>query len=174
MSFADTSSITALAVDFDSNPAATSVEDEGAVTYTQGLFDLGATFTPGVDTPDAFRVQWIQQTNFQVMQILLLDMGGGDFDLEINYGCDDRPRCDNVTPVGAGVPAGFSLGLNEIALTGPFALNDNLTYMFRDGVLLANPVPAPAPLALVAIGLLILRLRRSASSPSDRPSSNTD
>lgn len=159
VTFADSSNITALAVDFDSDPLATSVEDEGAVTYTQGIFDLGATFNPG-DTPDAFRVQWIHQSNFHVMQILVLDMGGGDFDLEINHGCDDRPLCDDVTPVGVGAMAGFSLGTNNIALTGPFGLGDNLTYQFRDGELVRNDVPAPAPLALSLIGLLALSLRR--------------
>ncbi len=157
VSFSGGNSITALDVDFASDASAEGTESPGAVSYNQGLIDPNAEFQPGVTPPDAFRVQWVDQAAFQVMQILLISLGGGDFDLEINHGCDGRPNCDGVTPVGNALTAtGFKLGGASFSRQGPFTLNDDFTFSFRDGQVTGVPEPAAAPLLLAGLALLVL------------------
>lgn len=46
----------------------------------------------------------------------------GDLDLETDHGCDERPRCDDVAPVGnALTPMGFNPGAASFSKPGAFA-----------------------------------------------------
>lgn len=166
VSFADGSTITGLDADFVSNGAANDVEDTGAITYTQGIFDFAANFEQGVSTPDAFRVQWVDQLNSLVFQILLLDQGAGNFDLEINHGCDDRPRCDDILAVGNDTTAaGYALGANVFNAFGPFAIANDFTFQFRNGAVVQPPTAVAEPgsfglLMAGLFGLIAVRRRR--------------
>lgn len=91
-------------------------------------------------------------------QAVLINRGGGDFDLDFNYGFG------NVIPAGS--VSGYLLGANAVSFTGPFT-SPGPDYCFRGGVGnlcgRAVSVPEPATIPLFTGGLLLLaglRFRR--------------
>jgi hypothetical protein len=140
-----------LFANWQQDPAASRLFDDGAITYSFGHLAPDPPFPADPnDAPLAARFHWQNLTcdtcaGFRyTFQAILIDMGNGDFDLELNYG--------NI-PAGVGI-AGFTLGSNTFSLAGPF--DDSLpTFHFRGGQLVGvTPVPEPSTLALVGIALL--------------------
>lgn len=156
--------------DFDfasriSNP----LEDEtpGALTYSQGVFDLDVDF--GDEPTDAFRVTWFDPPANTAMQLLLRAddlLDPRDFTLQLNYGCDASRAapCDVVAMGGGQSTAGLTLGDNRFAITGPFTSTVDYDFRFVDGVLVETPVavstPASLGILLSGVSLLFLRGRR--------------
>lgn len=143
------------------------LEDEtpGALTYSQGVFDLDVTF--GDEPTDAFRVTWFDPPANTAMQLLLRAddlLNPGDFTLQLNYGCDATRAapCDIATMGGSQSTAGLTLGDNRFAMTGPFTSSLDYDFGFVDGVLVDTPVAvsAPASLGLLLSGLSLLLLGR--------------
>lgn len=140
----------------------------GTIVASRGVADpladaLGAFST--TEAVNAFRLTWLGGTLASdpatriYTQLLLYSAGGsGDFDLRLSYGFfSDVPVPAN------GSLAGFSLGTNAVALTGPYSPTTDYFYSFRNGALVTNgggngggapaPVPEPATAALLLLGL---------------------
>ena len=119
------------------------------------------------DYPQAARFHWndvlcagdptLCGSNRYSFQAILIDRGGGDFDLELNYGD---------IPAGIGT-ARFTLGPNLYSAGGPFSPTVDYDFSFRGGVLVDGgggtvDEPSAAWLLLIAtIGWMATR-RRSA------------
>jgi hypothetical protein len=109
---------------------------------------------------NAMRFTW--RTVDTIAQLLLLDRGAGDFDLELNYGLFDSANAVASDSIG------YYLGTNQLAISdvlGP----STYTCEFRGGVSsCGSPVPLPAPALLLASGLagLWMQRRRRASPTS--------
>ena len=142
-----------------------SILDSGSITYNEGNLARGdpSSFPADpLDAPQAVRFTWNDITcatcgGFQyTFQVILIDMGGGDFDLELNY---------NGVPAGVGI-ARFTLGSNTLPpFGGPFDPNTDYDFQFRNGVLVGSQVPEPGVPSLLALGFLALAaagLRRRA------------
>ncbi len=148
------------------DPATTRIFEQGSVTYTEGNLARQLPFPANpLDAPLAVRFHWNDvicappsatcQGQMYSFQAILIDMGNGDFDLELNF--DD-------IPAGIGI-AQFLLGTNAFQFGGPFLSAQDYDFQFRGGVLV-NGTPVPEPglvwlLGLAAALMGLLRRRRS-------------
>ena len=149
------------------DPATTRIFEQGSVTYTEGNLARQLPFPANpLDAPAAVRFHWNDvicappsatcQGQSYSFQAILIDMGNGDFDLELNF--DD-------IPAGIGI-AQFLLGTNAFPqFGGPFLSAQDYDFQFRGGVLV-NGTPVPEPglvwlLGLAAALMGFLRQRRS-------------
>jgi hypothetical protein len=154
--------LTPLLANWTVNPTASRIFESGSVTFTSGHLAREAPFPADPnDAPLAVRFHWNDLTcdtcgNFTYsFQAILVDMGNGDFDLELNY---------SDIPAGVGV-AGFSLGANTFSFSGPFLSSQDYDFRFRGGQLVggnAVPEPAAAWLLLVAAAAWGIARRRAA------------
>lgn len=144
-----------LANDWITDDSAGRIFDPGSVTFTQGHLARDQPFPDNPDdAPLAVRFHWSivgcdacggATYSFQA---ILIDMGNGDFDLELNY--DD-------IPAGLGI-ASFLLGTNLYpAFAGPFSSGENYDFRFRNGVLVdGTSVPEPTVVWLLAVAMLAM------------------
>jgi len=139
-----------LAADWIATPGATSILDPGSITYNEGNLARESPFPANpLDAPQAVRFTWFDVTcacdGFQYsFQAILINQGGGDFDLELNY---------NGIPASVG-NAGFTLGPNTFSFSGPFDSATDHDFQFRNGVTTPVDEPGVAPLLAIACAAL--------------------
>jgi hypothetical protein len=120
----------------------TALTTGGNTLWSSGLIDTAAPFVAGEAAP-AMRFIWDATdgaANPILTELVLIDRGGGSFDLDLRYGS---------TSFGIdGAPAtgqqGLSLGSNLVALVnGPFATATDYTFSFVNGVCATCSVTTP-------------------------------
>ncbi|MEM8942087.1 MAG: hypothetical protein AAGC91_08015 [Pseudomonadota bacterium] len=150
-------------------PPTTEDETPGALSYSQGVFDLDGTF--GVDPTDTFRLSWFDPLADAALQLLITTddlLNPGNFMMQFNYGCDPTRAvpCDVLSMGGASSSAGLELGDNSFTMSGPFTADRDYDFRFAGGVLVDTPamVPAPETLGILLLGLPLLLRRQRAKS----------
>jgi hypothetical protein len=140
-----------------------------ATFYSVGRVDTASPFDLSTTFP-AMRFTWnpvtVGGSDPFSTQVVLLDRGGGDFDIELNYG----RFAGDTTPAGG--LQGISLGATQQPfISSPFLADTNYLLSFQGGKLVGGTtppdppasVPEPAPLYLLATAVLMLPfLRRRA------------
>jgi hypothetical protein len=145
--------------------------EAGEILYSYGAADPRPDASGNYSSADAvpaFHVTWAgptvagDATSFAVFaDLVIYDLGGGDFALQFGHGTDTDPIIPNLGGI-----TGFSLGSNVVNLTGPRSGLDDLYYEFRNGVLVREPaVSALLGAALTGLFALGARNRRGRRSP---------
>lgn len=138
----------------------------GLTSFGCGAIDTAMPFFES-QAQEAMRFTWMSMcpagdancTNPASFQVVLIDRGSGDFDVEMNYG-----NFDPNAPASFAGQYGLQLGSNVVKLSDGRPFNGSLSpdYYFRNGVM--APVPEPSTYAMLIAGLglvgLALRARR--------------
>ena len=149
----------------------TALTTGGNTLWSTGSIDTVAPYVT-TETVPAMRFVWDATdgaANSILTELLLIDRGGGSFDLDLRYG-SDLFGIDGAPATGQ---QGLSLGANVAALVnGPFATATDYTFSFVNGVCAAcgetppTTVSEPSSLGLWVLGCAlalfgIARRRRS-------------
>ncbi len=160
-------------------------QESGSVFYGRGAVDLNgppfAADASGATTP-AFYVAWIDalapDATAISTQLLIYSLGGGNFDLRLNYGQNDT----DTIAASEGL-AGFDLGTGgAVSTTGTLAASTDYFYQFQNGVLATGgttgggggtTLPEPSTtgallFAFALIGAWSWRMRRATSRAARR------
>jgi len=143
--------------------------EDGQISVTSGQLDRNPD-PANVGAEDAYRVHWnrvaVDGAAAPVsFQAIFIDLGSGNFDLELNY---DYALSVNSLPAGLGAAAlSFPGGATVAPYSGPFITDESGGYdfSFRNGLLVSGnpfsssggdpvPVPEPSTFGLLGVGLL--------------------
>jgi hypothetical protein len=110
---------------------------------------------------------WGMEEGALEFQAIFYDLGGGDFDVEFNYGDAYSEGIQRITAPGAAEDLFF--GVDDARLTG---LATDPYFTFRSGVFALStdtttpptPVPEPGALLLFSTGAILLLLRRRSAA----------
>jgi hypothetical protein len=133
----------------------TALTTGGNTLWSTGSVDTVAPYLT-TETVPAMRFIWDATdgaANSILTELLLIDRGGGSFDLDLRYG-SDLFGIDGAPATGQ---QGLSLGSNLVALVnGPFATATDYAFSFVNGVCatcsVTTPVAEPSSLWLWALG----------------------
>lgn len=151
--------------DFIAPYLSSTLAPEGNSSWSAGFVDSTAPYVLDGSTPQAYRFIWEDFTAGLETELMLLDRGSGNFDIEFRYGNDAISGTEGGAPPGG--LQGFTLGSNTLPLTGSssgFSSATLFLYSFVNGVCTTcsvtppTDVPEPPAVFLIGAGLFALAL----------------
>jgi hypothetical protein len=154
--------------DFIAPYFSTTLVPEGNSSWSAGFVDSTEPFVLDANTPEAYRFIWEDLGAGVETELMLMDRGSGNFDLELRYGNDAISGTESGAPPGG--QQGFTLGSNTLPLTGSASGFSSATlylYSFVNGVCTTcggtPPVDVPEPpiVLLFAAAFVAVALART-------------